>query len=88
MARGTRSGRLDAAPGFPENIAHSSQASGRRREVRSISPATACDAHAPTGHPGIDRPRRQMQKIVSQRGIGPRATSSRNARATSSESAR
>jgi hypothetical protein len=60
----------------------------------SISPATASDAPTPTSHPRTDCPHRQMQKIASQRGTRPRATSCRNTgdivsetRATSSESA-
>jgi hypothetical protein len=50
-------------------------------------PATVCDAHTQTDHPRIDRPQHQLPKVIRQRGTGPRATSSRNARATSSESA-
>ena len=44
----------------------------------SISLATACDARTPSSHPRIDRLLPPMQKIVSQRGTGPRATSCRN----------
>src|SRR5205809_7306761 len=43
-----------------------------------ISPATACDAPAPPRLPRIDHPSHQMQKIIRQRGTGPRATSCRN----------
>src|SRR5438094_8387569 len=43
-----------------------------------ISPATACDAPAPPRLPRIDHPSYQMQKIIRQRGTGPRATSCRN----------
>jgi hypothetical protein len=54
----------------------------RRRNLiiadsHTFSPVTACDAHAPASYPRIDRPRHRMQKIVSQLGTEPWATSCR-----------
>src|ERR1700752_3723243 len=60
----------------------------------TISPATACDARAPQSHPRIDHSALECKKLSASEALDPgrhhvghRATSSRNARATSSESA-
>jgi hypothetical protein len=62
---------------IPPTPMPSSTASSTTR-TGSILPVIVCDAHAPASHRRIDRPHHRMQKLISQRGTEPRATSCRN----------